>query len=136
MTKRREDSLASMLEEEFNIVIESGDKYIEAIIEEVDASAQEYSDEVNRTIPVDSGKLKASHKFSRKVTKDYIKYTFEFEGETEDGQSYEKIANIHEYGTSDGKIKATRFQRKAVKKKLKGLDKRAVNRYKNKGGQV
>ena len=136
MSKRRADSLKTMLENEFDIVIKSGDIYIEAVVEEVDETARKYSDEVNRTIPKDTGGLKASHGFKRKRTDKDITYSFAFEGSTSKGVPYEKLANIHEYGTKDGRISAKRFQRKALRKIVKGLDKRALQRYRNKGGQV
>lgn len=137
MTKRIEDSLVQMLEDACNIVFKSGDAY-KAVIEEVDISAQRYSDEVNKTVPVSKGlrggKLKASHGFRRIVNNNQIKVVFAFEGVNKRGVPYEKIANVLEYGTT--KITPTRFQRNAVAKTLKGMNKRIDKRYKDKGGEV
>ena len=136
MTKRIEDSLVRV--EACNIVFKSGDAYKEAVIEEVDISAQRYSDEVNKTVPVSKGlrggKLKASHGFRRIVNNNQIKVVFALKASTREAYLMKKIANVLEYGTT--KITPTRFQRNAVAKTLKGMNKRIDKRYKDKGGEV
>lgn len=130
------DGFTESLAEMFEDLTHTGDKAIEAVKEQIDIEAKEVEQALQSSTPV--GK---TGRLSKSLTKKQISdnnrygYTLTYEGEDENGNSYEKIANVLNYGSST--LKPRKFITRAVKK-LKGLDDRAAQRFeeklRNKGG--
>lgn len=89
----------------------------------IDTEAEGFRKNVEPKIPVDTGGLKNSFNFEKCTDKgeDWYGYRAGFDGNAPRGESYEKIANILNYGTVN--IAGTHFVTKAVRK-LKGMDER------------
>ena len=89
----------------------------------IDEEVREFSNRVVPKIPVKTGGLKAAYK-ETKITdngKNWYGYEVGFEGNAPNGESYEKIANIQNYGTP--RRAGSFFITNAVKK-LKGMSDR------------
>ena len=90
----------------------------------IDEKANAFYEQVENKTPYDSGGLKDA--WEMKSIKDrgggFYGYSAEFKGETLDGQPYQKIANVLNYGRKarKGYFSGTFFVTKAIKK-LKGM---------------
>lgn len=86
----------------------------------IDEEVKAYSERVTPQIPVSTGGLKASFTVKKDTSKGskWYGYDASFEGNAPNGEPYEKIANIQNYGTPTRA--GTFFITKAIKK-LKGL---------------
>ena len=101
--------------------VDIGQTYINSLKKEIDRAIGEFSDFVSPEIPVETGGLKKSFKITKITTKrNWYGYRAEFEGNAPNGQPYEKIANVLNYG-SPGKMAGKFFITRAVRR-LKGLD--------------
>lgn len=120
------DGLTQSLGAYFDELKTVGDKAVEAIKQQIDEETDAVERELQANTPVKTGGLKASLKRTKINTKMRYGYRLEYEGNAPDGTPYAKIANVLNSGSST--VKAKRFMTKAVKK-LKGLDDRAVNRF-------
>lgn len=88
----------------------------------IDEEVSDYADRVTKAAPMDTGGLRASHHVQiDKERRGWYGYNAQFEGKAPNGEPYEKIANILNYGTP--KQAGTRFVSKAVHR-LKGLSNR------------
>lgn len=137
MSKRVDDSLATELEKEFSRAITGSELYKDCLLDEIEATAKAFQSEVERTKPPIVRNAKYGYKKIER--KDYVAYSFAFEGNDHLGRPYERLANYYEYGWSgrDKGIKEQpplKFQRKAVRKIVKGIESRAEARYRAKGG--
>ena len=116
------DGISKQFEDFINNVLgQVGTETKEAIIEEVDNFTEQYVDDLKKTTPKKTGRLIASLKTTKINKRNYYGNEVEYFGENENGEPYEKIANILNYGTKDGRIQPKRFVNKAIRK-LKKLD--------------
>lgn len=124
------DGVTKELAEYFEKLERLGDVAIEAIKEQIDIESDRTEKEIRDNTPQGEtgGLLRALTRTKIDNGKKYG-YRIEYAGENEKGEPYEKIANILNSGSST--IKPRRFIARAVKK-LKGMDDRAVKRFKEK----
>lgn len=127
------DGITKQISEFINDLNELGDIAVEVGHQVIDEEVTAFTQIVSATTPIDKGDLKRALKVRRlnKGSKWYG-YSVSYEGENKDGESYEKIANILNYGraagifTTNGRrgkygaITGTFFLTKAIKS-LKGL---------------
>lgn len=121
------DGLTESLGEYFTELGKVGDLAIESIKEQIDIEAEAVEKSLRDNTPHKTGGLKASLKRTKIQGGKRYGYRLEYQGNAPDGTPYAKIANILNSGSST--IKPKRFINKAVRK-LKGLDDRAMRRYK------
>lgn len=87
----------------------------------IDTEVSQFSSSIESKIPIKTGGLKASFNLS-KVTdagSSYYGSSAAFEGNAPNGEPYQKIANVLNYGTENQA--GTQFVSKAIHK-LKGMD--------------
>lgn len=94
----------------------------------IDEEAEKFKQQVQNSTPVKTGGLKASFKVERGFDrKHWYGYNAEFEGNAPNGEPYQKIANVLNYGKPadehSGAIAGSHFITKAVSR-LKGMDER------------
>lgn len=94
----------------------------------IDEESAKFEQRIQSSVPVKTGKLKASFKIERKVDRrNWYGYNAEFEGNAPNGEPYQKIANILNYGRpadeNAGAVAGTFFVTKAIRK-LRGMDDR------------
>lgn len=125
------DGISKQLNDYFDNLSTFGDLAIEAIKEQVDIEVAKVLDELERSTPVGQthGLITSLKNAKIETRQEWYGYSVTFEGEDKDGTSYEKIANILNYGSST--IKSLRFIDKAIRN-LKGLDERARRRFESK----
>lgn len=91
----------------------------------IDEEVQTYERGVKNNTPVRTGGLIKAFKITKKDGGRWYGYSAEFEGNAPNGESYQKIANVLNYGKPaddhSGAIAGTHFVSKAVHK-LKGMD--------------
>lgn len=89
----------------------------------IDGEVQSFSERVTARVPVATGGLRNSFKVERDTSRgrNWYGYDASFEGNAPNGEPYEKIANILNYGTPH--MAGTQFVSNAVRK-LKGMDDR------------
>jgi len=124
------ESLDKYLSERLTVV---GKASYESIKETITSEANQVFEDIKNTTPVKTGGLKNS------LTIEEVKddknsrygYTIFYDGYNQQGTPYSKIGATLNKGTS--KIPATRHIDKAVKK-LKGLDDRIAEKFKEKVG--
>ena len=89
----------------------------------IDSEAQSFSERVTERVPVATGGLRDSFKVERDTSRgrNWYGYDASFEGNAPNGQPYQKIANVLNYGTPH--MAGTLFISNAVRK-LKGMDDR------------
>lgn len=105
---------------------------LESIKEAVDIASNKFYADIENSTPVGiSGGLKDSFKQEKINNTGYYGYRNTFEGEDSNGVPYEKIANVLNYGTHDGRIAPKYFVTKAIRK-LKSIDKDTVKIYEQK----
>ena len=105
---------------------------LESVKEAVDIASNTFYNDIEKSTPVGlSGGLKGSFKQEKINNTDYYGYRNIFEGEDPNGVPYEKIANVLNYGTHDGRIEPNYFVTKAIRK-LKSIDKNTVKIYEQK----
>lgn len=117
------DGISKLMSEAIDEVKDLGEQAVTVAKEVIDTEAKGFNNGVKNKIPVNTGGLKESFKFGRKTDKgdSWYGYEAEFEGNAPNGEPYEKIANILNYGTPT--IAGSHFITKEVKK-LKGMDNR------------
>jgi HK97 gp10 family phage protein len=123
------DGVTKQLADYFEKLETLGDLAVEAIKEQIDLEAAAVETALRENTPTDTGGLAASLTRTDIDTPKHYGKRLEYEGENAERVSYEKIANILNYGTST--IKPRRFVGKAIKR-LKGLDDRAAQRFEEK----
>lgn len=94
----------------------------------IDEEAGKFERQIQGSVPVKTGGLKASFKVERNIDRrNWYGYNAEFEGNAPNGEPYQKIANILNYGRpaddNAGAIAGTFFVTKTIRK-LKGMDDR------------
>lgn len=123
------DGITKQLQDYFDSIAEVGEMAVDALKEQIDIETDGVERELAGNTPENTGGLKSSLKRTKISTAKRYGYRLEYEGESEHGEPYAKIANILNSGSST--IKPRRFVTKAVKK-LKGLDGRAAKRFEGK----
>lgn len=108
--------------------IDLGQTYIDAVKKEIDVAIDDYANFVEPKIPVDTGGLKASFKIEKVTNKrNWYGYRAEFKGNAPNGEPYQKIANILNYGRA-GKTAPTYFITRAIRR-LKKVDANIEKRF-------
>ena len=125
------DGISKELSEAFHELGKCGDIAIEATKEVIDEEAQKFEENIKKNTPVQTGGLRDSLERGKIKSSNYYGYEVNFEGNAPNGQPYQKIANIINYGSASGDKAGTMFISKAVKK-LKGMDKRIEARIESK----
>ena len=98
------------------------EKMLKVITEEIDKAATDVYDYLKATTPIGaSGGLNKSLKKKKSTRKNYYGYDIIYEGEDSKGVPYQKIANILNYGTKDGRLAPKYFIARA-QRRLRGLD--------------
>lgn len=131
------DGVMKELEDFFNSLdsggsVDIGETYLQALKDTIDDELNGFRECILDGAPRDSGGLVNSLTISKSdIPGFYYGYNVEFAGETPNGEPYEKIANILNYGAQGagkGKVNipATNFVSRAIHR-LKGLDNRAVS---------
>ena len=125
------DGVSKELEEYFNNIGTFGDKAIEAVKEQIDIEVNKLILQLESTTPRGAtlGLLNSLRNSRITAKKNWYGYSVEFVGQDRKGVSYQKIANILNYGTSF--IKGTRFITKAIHN-LKNMDERIYERFQTK----
>lgn len=125
------DGISKQLSDYFDNLATFGDLAVEAIKEQVDIEVKKVLDELERTTPQGQthGLIMSLKNAKIETRHEWYGYSVTFEGEDKQGTSYEKIANILNYGSST--IKPLRFIDKAIRN-LKGLDDRTMVRFESK----
>ena len=108
-----------------------GDISIESVKKAVDDASKTFYKDVINAAPVKTGGLQKSFIQEDISTPDFYGNINTFKGSDPSGVPYEKIANILNYGTKDGKINPTYFYTKAIRK-LKSIDKNINKIYEEK----
>lgn len=116
-------AISQELQNVMDIDVATKDAFMSAIDEEVKV----YERSVQDNTPVRTGRLKNSFKITKINSNKWYGYNAEFEGNAPNGEPYQKIANILNYGRPaddhSGAIAGTHFISKAIRK-LKGMDDR------------
>lgn len=113
------DGITEEMSEFLNSVSSAASKARKIGEQVIDTEVQQFSGNVEPRIPVDTGGLKASYTVEKDTSrKNWYGYNVEFKGNAPNGEPYQKIANILNYGTPH--IAGTFFITNAVKR-LKGL---------------
>ena len=125
------DGISKELSDYFEKIAQHGDKAIEAIQEQVDIEAEVVRRELEQTAPKGAtlGLLNSLSKVRLTAKREWYGYSVKFEGKNRRGESYQKLANILNYGTSH--IQGTRFISRAIRN-LKGMDERITERFSKK----
>lgn len=94
----------------------------------IDEEVQGYEKRIQQSAPVKTGGLRASFTVKREFDRrNWYGYNAEFEGNAPNGEPYEKIANVLNYGRpagdNGGAVAGTFFVTKSIRK-LKGMDER------------
>lgn len=117
------DGITSELSEFIESLGDLGDIAKDAAKSVIDTEVEKFSTNVESKIPVKTGGLKSSFNVS-KVTdggSSFYGYDAAFEGNAPNGEPYQKIANVINYGKENQA--GTQFVSKAIRK-LKGMDER------------
>lgn len=117
------DGITKELSDYMDGLLDLGDAAVEAAKSVIDTEVAEYSKNVESKIPVKTGGLKASFS-TTKVTdrgRNYYGSDVSFNGNAPNGEPYQKIANVLNYG--DEHHAGTQFVSNAIRK-LKGMDDR------------
>lgn len=121
------EGIGKQLQKYFEKLSEVGEMAIDALKVQIDIETDAVEQELHRTTPRgETGGLVRSLKRKEISSDKRYGYILIYEGEDEYGNSYEKIANILNFGSST--IKPRHFLTKAVKK-LKGMDERVAKRF-------
>lgn len=121
------EGIGKQLQKYFEKLSEVGDVAIDALKVQIDIETDAVEQELRRTTPKgETGGLARSLRRTVVIADKRYGYVLTYEGEDEYGNSYEKIANILNFGSST--IKPRHFLTKAVKK-LKGMDERVAKRF-------
>lgn len=123
------DGVTKELKNYFKSLETLGDKAIQSIKEQIDIESEKLEKELISITPTNTGGLKNSLTKTKIDTDKRYGYILEYQGTNEHGESYAKIANILNYGSST--IKPKRFISKPIKN-LKGLDERVSKRFEDK----
>ena len=125
------DGVSKQLAEYFEQISDYGECAIEAIQEQIDLEVENLIKQLESTTPRGAtlGLLNSLKKSKIVAKYNWYGYSVEFQGENRKGVSYQKIANILNYGTST--IKGTRFINKAIHN-LKDMDERIYDRFQRK----
>lgn len=94
----------------------------------IDDEVKSYDNRIQSSVPVRTGGLRSSFKVEKETSRrNWYGYRAEFEGEAPNGEPYQKIANVLNYGKpaddNGGAIAGTFFVTKAIRK-LQGMDER------------
>ena len=127
------DGITKMMNDYLKSLENLGDEAIDAFKKTIDDAVDTYNVNISPEIPYNSGELKASFTVEedRRGSK-YYGYKAYFKGENSDGQPFEKIANVLNYGRKAGETKSgrkygaitgTHFITNAIRN-LKGLNDR------------
>ena len=127
------DGITKQMSEFLNDLNTLGDLAVQVGHQVIDEEVAAFAQRVTEATPVDKGDLKRSFKVQRLLKgSKWYGYSASFEGENKEGEPYEKIANILNYGREAGDFSAngrsgkygaiagTFFVTKAIKR-LKGL---------------
>lgn len=124
------DGITKQLRDYFEELSEVGEMAIESVKEQIDAETDRVEQELQRNTPQGkTGRLARSLTRTEEKTDKRYGYKLTYEGEDEYGNSYEKVANVLNYGSST--VRPKKFVTKAIKT-LKGLDNRAAERFEEK----
>lgn len=107
--------------------IDVGAIYLDAVKQTIDEEKDAYVEALKRDAPGRTGGLVNSITVTKTDTETAYGYDIEFAGEAPNGEPYEKIAKIQNFGSPETHIKPTFFISKA-QAKLKNLDKRILKR--------
>lgn len=122
------DGISKELSEFLTGTLEIGEATEQAFKSVIDGEVQTYENSIQAGVPIRTGGLKASFTVSKaQGRRNWYGYSAEFEGNAPNGEPYQKIANILNYGKPaddhSGAIAGTHFISKAIRK-LKGMDDR------------
>ncbi len=117
------EAISQELQKATDLNVVTKDAFMSVIDEEVKA----YERGIKDNTPERTGGLKRSFKITNMYSSKWYGYSAEFEGNAPNGEPYQKIANILNYGKPaddhSGAIAGTHFISKAIRK-LKGMDDR------------
>lgn len=113
------DGITKEMSEFLNAVASSASRARQIGEEVIDTEVKEFSGKVEPRIPIDTGGLQASYSVEKDTSdKNWYGYNVEFKGNAPNGEPYQKIANILNYGTPHRA--GTFFITNAIKR-LKGM---------------
>lgn len=117
------DGISKELSEHFDRISATCEKARKIAEQVIDEEVQNFSERVESKIPINTGGLKRSYTVKRDTSKgkNWYGYSVSFEGNAPNGEPYEKIANILNYGTRHHA--GVLFISHAVKR-LKGMNNR------------
>lgn len=119
----------------FNQIDRAGELAIEATKEVVDEYATRFYEGLKADTPVKTGGLKESLEITKDNRIGWHGYNVEYVGNAPNGEPYQKIANILNYGAAAeegrGGIAGQHFLQKNIRK-LKGMDARIEARFESK----
>lgn len=130
------DGVTKELNDFLNDISEGGkidipETYVEAVKETITNEVKNYSDFIDKNVPVDTGALKNSFVVEEIKNRDnYFGYSAYFKGENSKGVAYQKIANILNYGVP-GKFAGRFFVTRAIRR-LKGMNERIDQKFRDK----
>lgn len=126
------DGISKEMDRYINYILGSVvDVSIESIKQVIDKASDTFVNDIQHNIPIKHGGLQKALKQEKMDTKDYYGTKNMFEGTNEEGIPYEKIANVLNYGTKDGRIDPRYFVTTAVRR-LKFIDKEIDKTYEQK----
>ncbi len=122
------DGISKELSEFLTGTLEIGEATEQAFKSVIDDEVQTYENRIQAGVPIRTGSLKASFTVNKaQGRRSWYGYSAEFEGNAPNGEPYQKIANILNYGKPaddhSGAIAGTHFISKAIRG-LKGMDDR------------
>lgn len=122
------DGISKELSEFLTDALEIGEAAEQAFKSVIDEEVQGYESRITKSVPIKTGGLKASFTIKREQgRRNWYGYSAEFEGEAPNGEPYQKIANVLNYGRpageNGGAITGTFFISRTIRR-LKGLDER------------
>lgn len=116
------DGITQELSEFLNGIRAVGPQARKAAEQVIDTEVQSFSDNVEPRIPERTGGLKRSYKVMKDTSRrNWYGYSILFDGNAPNGEPYEKIANIANYGTP---YRAGSFFITKAIKRLRGMDSR------------
>jgi hypothetical protein len=125
------DGVSKELSDFFASIDNYSQQAVTAVQEQIDIEVAEFMKQLEQTTPRGAtlGLLNSLRQSKITARRNWYGYSVEFEGEDRHGTPFQKIANILNYGTRH--IQGTRFISRAIRK-LKGMDDRIAERFKNK----
>lgn len=119
------DGISKELDSFFDNIATIGEEAIQATKEVIDEATEQVYNGIRQDVPVKTGGLRDSIKCTKVDGGDWYGYDIEFEGNAPNGEPYQKIANILNYGVpaseNSGGVSGRHFVANNIKK-LKGLN--------------